>query len=89
MLARHDALRPEAVWEINAQSLRQQQFLTLGRGQETFAGRGGQDALKEFCRRALQAELPAVAVDLRTQRVAVTTEPIVLDDRDFGTFTLR
>ncbi len=53
-IARHDALRPEAVWEIKAQSLRQQNLLTLHRGGDTFAQVGGLDALKDFCRRALQ-----------------------------------
>jgi hypothetical protein len=53
-LARHDGLRPEAIWELKAQSLRKQQLLTLHRGGETFASLGGLTALKEFCRRALQ-----------------------------------
>ena len=52
-LARHDALRPEAVWELKAQSLRNQNLLTLYRGGETFAALGGMEALKSFCRRAL------------------------------------
>ncbi|MDZ4687344.1 MAG: AAA family ATPase, partial [Planctomycetaceae bacterium] len=53
-LARHDALRPEAVWELKAQTLRKQNLLTLCRGGETFGSLGGLAALKEFCRRALQ-----------------------------------
>ncbi|HUQ71027.1 MAG TPA: AAA family ATPase [Planctomycetaceae bacterium] len=53
-LARHDALRPVAVWELKAQTLRKQNLLTLSRTADTFASLGGLAALKEFCRRALQ-----------------------------------
>ena len=53
-LARHDALRPEAVWELKAQSLRKQNLLTLHRGRENFSALGGMSALKVFCQRALQ-----------------------------------
>ncbi|MFO0918057.1 MAG: hypothetical protein U0872_07050 [Planctomycetaceae bacterium] len=35
-LARHDALRPEAIWEIKGQSLKKQNLLSLYRGGETF-----------------------------------------------------
>jgi len=53
-LARHNALRPDAVWELKAQSLRKQNLLTLHRGHENFASLGGMSALKAFCQRALQ-----------------------------------
>ncbi len=53
-LARHDELRPEAIWEIKVQSLKKQNLLSLHRGGETFAHLGGLDALKDFCKRALQ-----------------------------------
>jgi hypothetical protein len=53
-LARHDALRPDAVWELKAQTLRKQNLLTLHRGGERFDSLGGLTALKEFCRRALE-----------------------------------
>jgi ATPase family associated with various cellular activities (AAA) len=53
-LARHDELRPEAIWELKAQSLRKQNLLTLHRGQENFATLGGLSTLKTFCQRALQ-----------------------------------
>lgn len=53
-LARHDELRPEAIWELKAQSLRKQNILTLHRGRENFSALGGLTALKDFCRRALQ-----------------------------------
>ncbi len=53
-LARYDELRPEAIWELKAQTLRKQNLLTLHRGGETFTQLGGLTALKEFCRRALQ-----------------------------------
>ena len=53
-LARHDALRPEAIWELKAQSLRKQNLLTLHRGREDFSTLGGLNTLKSFCQRALQ-----------------------------------
>ncbi|OYW25160.1 MAG: AAA family ATPase [Planctomycetales bacterium 12-60-4] len=53
-LARHDALRPEVIWDLKAQTLRKQNLLTLHRGRGDFASLGGLTALKEFCRRALQ-----------------------------------
>jgi hypothetical protein len=53
-LIRHDALQPEAVWELKAQALKRQALLTLTRTGETFAQLGGLTALKDFCRRALQ-----------------------------------
>jgi hypothetical protein len=53
-LARHDALRPDVIWDLKGQTLRKQNLLTLHRGQENFASLGGLTALKDFCRRALQ-----------------------------------
>ncbi len=53
-LARHDALRPDVIWDLKAQTLRKQNLLTLHRGREDFASLGGLAALKDFCRRALQ-----------------------------------
>jgi len=53
-LARHDALRPETIWELKAQSLRKQNLLTLHRGTQDFTSLGGLTALKTFCRQALQ-----------------------------------
>jgi hypothetical protein len=53
-LSRHNALRPETIWELKAQALRKNNLLTLHRGQETFASLGGLDNLKDFCHRALR-----------------------------------
>ena len=53
-LARHDALRPEVIWDLKGQTLRKLNLLTLHRGQENFASLGGLAALKDFCCRALQ-----------------------------------
>jgi hypothetical protein len=53
-LTRHDAIRPEAIWELKAQTLRKNNLLTLHRGPETFAALGGLANLKAFCRDALQ-----------------------------------
>jgi hypothetical protein len=53
-LTRHNALRPEAIWELKAQTLRKNNLLTLHRGEERFDTLGGLANLKDFCRRALQ-----------------------------------
>ena len=53
-LARHDELRPEVIWDLKGQTLKKQNLLTLHRSTEKFASLGGLNALKDFCRRALQ-----------------------------------
>ncbi len=53
-LTRHDALRPEAIWEMKAQALKKNNLLTLHRGGERFDDLGGLASLKDFCRRALR-----------------------------------
>jgi len=53
-LTRHDAIRPEAIWELKAQALRKNNLLTLHRGDERFDALGGLANLKDFCRRALR-----------------------------------
>ena len=53
-LTRHNALRPESVWELKAKALRKHNLLTLHRGGERFDGLGGLANLKDFCRRALR-----------------------------------
>jgi len=53
-LARHNKIRPEAIWELKAQTLRKNNLLTLHRGKERFESLGGLGSLKDFCRRALQ-----------------------------------
>jgi hypothetical protein len=57
-LSRHNALRPEAVWELKAQALRKNNLLTLQRGGERFDALGGLAALKDFCLRALRPGRP-------------------------------
>jgi hypothetical protein len=52
-LTRHNALRPEVLWELKAQSLKKNNLLTLHRGGERFDDLGGLANLKDFCRRAL------------------------------------
>lgn len=52
-LTRHNAIRPDVVWELKAQTLRKNNLLTLHRGQERFEDLGGMVNLKDFCRRAL------------------------------------
>ena len=59
-LTRHNAFRPEAIWELKAQTLKKSNLLTLHRGQETFADLGGLQTLKDFCRRALAPRRSAV-----------------------------
>jgi chloramphenicol 3-O-phosphotransferase len=53
-LTRHNALRPEAVWELKAQALKKNNLLTLHRGGERFDSLGGLANLKDFCQRALR-----------------------------------
>jgi hypothetical protein len=53
-LTRHNALRPESIWELKAQALKKNNLLTLHRGAERFENLGGLANLKDFCRRALQ-----------------------------------
>ena len=53
-LTRRNAIRPEVIWELKAQTLKKNNLLTLHRGQENFASLGGLGNLKDFCRRALR-----------------------------------
>ena len=53
-LTRHDALRPEVVWELKAQLLKKNNLLTLHCGTERFDDLGGLANLKDFCRLALR-----------------------------------
>lgn len=53
-LSRHNAIRPEAIWELKAQTLRKNNLLTLHRGNERFDSLGGLANLKDFCLRAMQ-----------------------------------
>jgi hypothetical protein len=53
-LTRHNALRPENIWELKAQAFRKNNLLTLHRGTERFEDLGGLANLKDFCRRALR-----------------------------------
>lgn len=54
-LARHNAVQPQTVWELKAQTLRKNNLLTLHSGNERFTDLGGLANLKEFCRRALNS----------------------------------
>lgn len=53
-IARHNALRADAIWELKAQTLKKNNLLTLHRGGERFTSLGGLANMKDFCRRALQ-----------------------------------
>jgi len=52
-LARHNAIRPEVIWDLKAHALRKNNLLTLHRGRERFDTLGGLTNLKYFCGRAL------------------------------------
>jgi hypothetical protein len=52
-LTRHNALRPDVVWELKAQALKKNNLLSLHRGDDCFDSLGGLASLKDFCRRAL------------------------------------
>jgi len=53
-LTRNNAVQPQSIWELKAQTLRKNNLLTLHRGQESFEHLGGLTNLKDFCRRALR-----------------------------------
>src|SRR6185369_2248963 len=53
-LTRHNAIRPDVIWELKSQMLKKNNLLTLHRGSERFDNIGGLANLKEFCLRALQ-----------------------------------
>jgi hypothetical protein len=52
-LTRHNALLPQAVTEVKAQTLQKDGLLRLHRGTESLDELGGLEALKSFCLRAL------------------------------------
>jgi SpoVK/Ycf46/Vps4 family AAA+-type ATPase len=52
-LTRYNALRPQCIWDLKAQTLKKNNLLTLHRGGERFDDLGGLSSLKDFCRRAL------------------------------------
>jgi hypothetical protein len=53
-LTRKNAIRPDVIWELKAQTLKKSNLLTLHRGREDFSSLGGLSNLKDFCRRALK-----------------------------------
>jgi SpoVK/Ycf46/Vps4 family AAA+-type ATPase len=64
-LTRHNALRPQTIWEIKAGTLKKHGLLTLHRGNETLDDLGGLQALKTFCLRALGPRKPDSTVKPR------------------------
>jgi hypothetical protein len=64
-LTRHNALRPQAIWDIKAGTLKKHGLLTLHRGGESFADLGGLQSLKDFCRLALAPRRSSVSVKPR------------------------
>jgi hypothetical protein len=55
-LVRHQALRPETVWELKGQMLKKSGLLQLHRGEERFDSLGGLQALKAFCLRSMRRQ---------------------------------
>ena len=53
-IARRNAVQPETIWELKAQTLKKNNLLTQHRGRECFDGLGGLASLKEFSRRILR-----------------------------------
>ena len=53
-LVKHHRLEASTIWQLKAAELKKSNLLTLYRGEESFAGLGGLEALKSFCRRALR-----------------------------------
>jgi chloramphenicol 3-O-phosphotransferase len=52
-IARHNTIRPSAIWDLKVQALKKGGLVTLHRGKESFSDLGGLQNLKDFCRRAL------------------------------------
>ena len=71
-LTRHNTLRPQAIWEVKAQTLKKNGLLTLHRGTEAFAELGGLQALKTFCLRALR---PNRSVTVRPRGILLLSPP--------------
>lgn len=55
-LVRHAKLESDAVWELKTQTLKKNGLLSLYRGGETFDDIGGLEAVKRFCKKALQVQ---------------------------------
>ena len=53
-LVRHGAIVPETIWELKSGTLKKSGLLELYRGNASFDSLGGMDAMKTFCRKALQ-----------------------------------
>ena len=53
-LVRHRRLEASTIWQLKAAELKKSNLLALYRGEESFAGLGGLEALKSFCQRALR-----------------------------------
>lgn len=53
-VVRHQAIRPDAVWELKAGMLKKSGLLQLYRGGERFDALGGLQALKTFCLRSMR-----------------------------------
>jgi hypothetical protein len=60
-LTRHNAIRPEVLWELKAQAVKKNNLLTLHRSTERFDALGGIQSLKDFCLRALSPGRPVRA----------------------------
>jgi hypothetical protein len=55
-LVRHGRIAAEAIWELKSQMLKKSGLLSLHRGEESFSGLGGLDAMKSFCLRAMRCQ---------------------------------
>jgi len=52
-IARHGDILEQEIWELKMSALKKSGLLEMYRGKETFADLGGMEALKGFCKRAL------------------------------------
>jgi hypothetical protein len=55
-LVRNAEIRPETIWQLKSQMLKESGLLTLHQGNESFADLGGLDSLKSFCLRAMRQQ---------------------------------
>lgn len=73
-LIRQGRLSPELIWELKEGTLKKSGLLQLYRGRDSFADLGGLDALKSFCRRALD-RAHAVPPEVRPRGVLLLSPP--------------
>lgn len=60
-IARHGSIRLDTIWDLKAQAVKKSGLATIYRGNDTFEGLGGMEALKQLIRKALRPGCPVAA----------------------------